>query len=125
MRIFKQEDLEFICNLAFNMYKIPVYYFNNNGDLVYEVAPNFRHNPLYPSNSAIIAELFSGIGLHHFPVLKETAYLEKFFSISIHSNDQSSGNIIVGPVINFRMTEDTINGTLRDLQIRGRKEEMV
>ncbi|MEH7549799.1 MULTISPECIES: helix-turn-helix domain-containing protein [Bacillaceae] len=125
MHIFKQEDIEYICKLAFNMYKIPVYFYNNRGDLVYDTAPNSLHNPLYPSNSAIIAELFSGTGLHDFPVLKETKYLEKFFSISIYSNHQFSGNIIVGPFINFRMTEETINGTLRDLQISINKEEMV
>ena len=125
MHIFKQEDIEYICKLAFNMYKIPVYFYNNRGDLVFDTAPNSLHNPLYPSNSAIIAELFSGTGLHDFPVLKETKYLEKFFSISIHSNHQFSGNIIVGPVINFRMTEETINGTLRDMQISINKEEMV
>ncbi|MEH7414535.1 helix-turn-helix domain-containing protein [Neobacillus drentensis] len=125
MDIFKQEDIEYICKLAFNMYKIPVYFFNNHGDLIYDTAPNSLHNPLYSSKIAIIAELFSGTGLPNFPIFKETEHLEKFFSISIHSNQQFSGNIIIGPVINFRMTEETINGTLRDLQIKINKEEMI
>ena len=124
MPIFKQEELNYICTLAFNMYQIPVYFYNHRGELVYDTAPHSLYNPLYPSNSAIISELFSGMGLHNFPVLKETKYLEKFFSISIHSNDQFCGNIIVGPVLNFRMTEETINGTIRDLQIKVNKEEM-
>ncbi|MED4227540.1 helix-turn-helix domain-containing protein [Neobacillus cucumis] len=125
MNILKQEDLEYICNLAFNMYKIPVYFFNNRGELVFDVAPNFLHNPLYPSNQVIIAQLFSGTSLSHFPVLKETVHLEKFFSISIQSNHQFCGNIVVGPVINFRMTEETINGMFRDLDIKVKKEDMV
>ncbi|WP_342043302.1 hypothetical protein [Bacillus sp. OTU2372] len=125
MHILKQEEINYICTLAFNMYKIPVYFYNHHGELVYDAAPNSLYNPLYPSNSAIIAELFSGTGLHNFPVLKETKYLEKFFSISVHSNHQLNGNIIVGPVLNFRMTEETINGTLRDMQIKVNKEEMI
>ncbi|MEH7120589.1 helix-turn-helix domain-containing protein [Neobacillus vireti] len=125
MHILKQEEINYICTLAFNMYKIPVYFYNHLGELVYDTAPNSLYNPLYPSNSEIIAQLFSGTGLHNFPVLKETKYLEKFFSISIQSNHQFSGNIIVGPVLNFKMTEETINGTLRDLQIKVNKEAMI
>src|SRR5689334_9372068 len=100
------------------MYKIQVYLFNNRGELVLDVAPNFLHNPLYPSNEVIIAQLFSGTGLSHFPVLKETVHLEKFSSISIQSNHQFCGTIVVGPIINFRMTEDTINGMFRDQDIK-------
>ena len=125
VHILKQEEINYICTLAFNMYKIPVYFYNHRGELVYDAAPISLYNPLYPSNSAIIAELFSGTGPHNYPILKETKYLEKFFSISVHSNHQFSGNIIVGPVLNFRMTEETINGTLRDLQIKVNKEEMI
>jgi AraC-like DNA-binding protein len=119
------EDLEHICRLVFNLYKIPVYFFDNNGNLGYEVSTNFSHNPLYPSNEDIIAQLFSGTYLHPFPILKETVHLEKFFSVNIYSNNQFNGTIVVGPIMNFRMTEETINGIFKDLHIKGSKEEMV
>ncbi|MEK4440359.1 AraC family transcriptional regulator [Niallia sp. FSL K6-0077] len=59
------------------------------------------------------------------PILKETAFLEKYVSLSIYSNNRFEGNIIVGPVINFRMTDETITSSLRDMDIRVAKEEML
>ncbi|MGM7721458.1 helix-turn-helix domain-containing protein [Metabacillus sp. Hm71] len=119
------EDLEYICKLAYNLYKIPVYFFNSTGNLEYEISTNFTHNPLYPSNEDIIVQLFSGTSLHPFPIIKESAHLEKYFSINLYSNNQFNGTIVIGPIMNFRMTEETINGIFKDLNIKVSKEEMV
>ncbi|MEN1986169.1 helix-turn-helix domain-containing protein [Paenibacillus hubeiensis] len=124
MHNFQQENIEFICNLAHNIYKIPIYYFDSENTLTYEAALDFRHNPLYTSNPAIITELFTEMGSQHFPVIRETLYHEKFFAINVHFNQECKGRIVVGPVINFRMTEETIKITLRDLVTRGNKEEI-
>jgi AraC-like DNA-binding protein len=119
------EGLQYICRLVFNLHKIPIFLFDKKGNLVYEILTDFSRNPLYPSNEAIIVQLFSGTTTYGFPILKESKYLEKYFSISIYSNDQFIGTIAVGPVMNFRMTEETINGLFRDHNIIVTKEEMV
>ncbi|MBD1382970.1 helix-turn-helix domain-containing protein [Metabacillus arenae] len=118
-------DLEYICKLAFNLYKIPIYFFDNKGNLKHKISTNFTSNPLFSSNEDIIVQLFSGTNLYHFPILKESAYLEKYFSINLYSNNQFNGTIVVGPIMNFRMTEETINGIFKDLKIKVSKEEMV
>ncbi|MNW41482.1 Arabinose operon regulatory protein [compost metagenome] len=124
MHNFQQESIEFICNLAHNIYKIPIYYFNSENKLAYEVSPDFQCNPVYTSNSALIAELFTEMDSQLFPVIRETLYHEKFFAINIHSNQKCKGRIVVGPVTNFRLTEESIKITLRDLLTSGNKEEI-
>lgn len=119
------QDVPYICKLVFNLYKIPVFFFDKKGNLVYEVAPDFFHNPLYFSIESVLVDLFSGTDHLHFPIFKESSYLEKFFSISICSKNKFYGNIVVGPINNFKVTEETINGVFRDLDIKGNKEEII
>ncbi|MEK4746233.1 hypothetical protein NST77_01645 [Niallia sp. FSL W8-0177] len=61
MQSIKQiTDLEYICHLAYSMFKIPTYFFNSVGELIHKaVDSNFHHNPIYQSNTDIIIELFS------------------------------------------------------------------
>ncbi len=119
------EDIEYICKVMFNSFKIPVYYFDKNENLLYEASSNLLNNPVYPLNKDDIIQLFSETKQHLFPVHMDSIYLEKFFSINIYLKDQFNGSIIVGPVINFKMTEGTINGIYKDLYLKVRKEEMV
>lgn len=127
MQSIKQiTDLEYICHLAYSMFKIPTYFFSSEGELIYKAADsNFHHNPIYQSNMDVIIELFSKTEKQKvIPILKETAFLEKYVSLSIYSNNHYKGNIIVGPVINFRMTDETITSSLKDMDIRVAKEVM-
>jgi len=119
------EELEYICKLVFNLYKIPVYLFDQKEKLIYEESLGTPFNPVYPPNKALLNQLFSETKHYQFPILKETVYLEKFFSINLFANNQFNGNIIVGPILNFKMTTETIDGIFRDLDINVSKEDMV
>ena len=38
MSFSKLEDLYYICKLVFDVHKTPIYFLNNNGDLVFEIS---------------------------------------------------------------------------------------
>lgn len=125
MNFSKLEDLNYICKLVFDMHKIPIFFIDNKGELIFELSRNFQHNPLYPSKEKVFRQLFKEENFYRFPVLRETSYLENFFSIHLHSNDQLNGNIIVGPVLYSRLSEVSIKGIINDLHLKVNKDEMV
>ncbi|QWH01419.1 helix-turn-helix domain-containing protein [Bacillus mycoides] len=125
MSFSKLEDLYYICKLVFDVHKTPVYFLNNNGDLVFEISSNIQHNPMYSSKEAILNEIFKEQPPFTFPSLEETAFLENFFAINLRLNDRISGNIIVGPVLYSRLSETSIKGIVNDLQLKIDKEEMI
>ncbi|PEE40775.1 helix-turn-helix domain-containing protein [Bacillus pseudomycoides] len=125
MNFSKLEDLDYICKLVFDMHKIPIFFIDNKGDLVFEHSHNFQHSPLYTSKEEIFRQLFREENFYRFPVLRETSCLENFFSINLRSNDQLSGNIIVGPVLYSRLSEVSIKGIINDLHLKINKDEMV
>lgn len=117
-----EEDLEYICKLIFDSYKIPISFINHKKDLEFELSHINQDNPLHPSKGEFLGQLFFEDAPCQFPVLKTTVYLENFFSISIHSGEQFRGNIIVGPVLHSRLSEESIKGILNDLQIKNNDE---
>lgn len=125
MNFSKLEDLNYICKLVFDMHKIPIFFIDNKGELIFELSRNFQHNPLYPSKEKVFRQLFKEENFCRFPVLRETSCLENFFSIHLHSNDQLNGNIIVGPVLYSRLSEVSIKGIINDLHLKVNKDEMV
>jgi YesN/AraC family two-component response regulator len=99
---------------------------DNNGDLVFEISHNFQQNPLFSSKEDIFGQLFTDNDRLNFPAFRETIYLENYFSIGIWSNNQFNGKIIVGPVLYFRLPEESIKGIMNDFfQIKINKDEMV
>ncbi|WP_342556136.1 helix-turn-helix domain-containing protein [Paenibacillus sp. FSL R7-0652] len=119
------ENIEYICNMTHHLYNVPVYYVDNQYKLTYQVTPvNFPRNPLFPSEYEIMTDLFSNMEIQQFPVLRETIYLEKYFAIRICADHQWNGSIIVGPIINFRMTEEIIRVTLSDLFTQADNKEL-
>ncbi|ENQ3106725.1 YSIRK-targeted surface antigen transcriptional regulator [Bacillus sp. 491mf] len=125
MNVSKLEDLNYICKLIFDMHKIPIFFIDNKGDLVFELSRNFQHNPLYSSKEEVFRQLFREENFYRFPVLRETSCLENFFSIHLRSDDQFIGNIIVGPVLYSRLSEVSIKGIINDLHLKINKDEMV
>ncbi|WIY59474.1 helix-turn-helix domain-containing protein [Bacillus arachidis] len=125
MNFSKLEDLYYICKLVFDMYKIPIFFLDKKGDVAFELSRNFQHNPLYTSKEEIFRQLFKEENFYRFPVLRETSCLENYFSINLRSNDQLSGNIIVGPVLYSRLSEVSIKGIINDLHLKINKDEMV
>lgn len=119
------EELEYVCKLVFDMYKIPIFFIDHKGNLVYELSHNFQHNPLYSSKEEIFSQLFWEDKPYHFPVLRETSGIENFISINLRSFDQFYGNIIVGPVLYSMLSEVSIKGIINDLHIKINYDEMV
>jgi YesN/AraC family two-component response regulator len=119
------EKVDYICKLVFDMYKIPIFFIDNKGELVFELSHNHQHNPLYSSNNQILGQLFPEVDSYYFPAIRETVYLENYFSINLRTNEQFKGNLIVGPILYSKLSGESIKGIINDLQIKMNKDEMV
>jgi len=117
-------DLEYATGLFFEIYKVPVRIFGRDGLLNREMPAKAAANPANPLSHSELGELFADTRSYRFPVLKQTAYLEKYFSVNLFDGDEYDGQVIVGPVLNFKMTAETIGSLYRDLDIRASKDDM-
>lgn len=118
------EHTEYAAELFFETHKVPVYVFDRDGNLKRERSSAVSPNPASPLLPAELSEWFADARLYRFPILKQTVYLEKYFSVNLFAEGEYAGNLIVGPVLNFKMNAATINSLFRDLDIRASKEEM-
>lgn len=118
------KDLEYAIGLFFEIYKVPVRLFGRDGRLNRELSVNAAPNPANPLSHAELSEWFADTRAYRFPVLKQTAYLEKYFSVNLFDGDEYAGQVIVGPALNFKMTAETIGSLCRDLDIRASQNDM-
>jgi YSIRK-targeted surface antigen transcriptional regulator len=109
------ENIEYVCKLLFTTYKIPIYFVNTHGILVFEFTVGNQPNPFYSSKMDILEQLMAEDC--PFPLFRSTTNLENFFSISV-----PDGKILAGPVLYSKLPIDTINGLINDLQHHINKE---
>ncbi|WP_078549547.1 helix-turn-helix domain-containing protein [Litchfieldia alkalitelluris] len=120
------EDLEYICNLTFNMYKIPIHLLDKEGNVIFEPPLTSYWHPLPSINKeGILEQLFSENHTFQIPIFSGVAYFEHFFSINILSKGQFYGKVIVGPILFTRVPEESMFGVINDLDLKVRKEEMI
>jgi AraC-like DNA-binding protein len=124
MKLHSQENLEYICDLSFNIFKIPVYLVDKHGKLIFEPSINNSNPHPFYSKEAILQQLFSENDTLPKPIFSEVAYFENFFSINIVYGDQSNGKMIVGPVLFTKVLEESIIGVINDLGLKISPEEM-
>lgn len=122
------ENMEYAAELFFRTHKVPVHVFDREGNPKRETFSADLLNPAHPLPAPLLNEWFAETKIYRFPVLKQTTYLEKYFSINVFAGDgpeeQFEGNLVVGPVLNFKMNAETIDSLFRDLRIAASKEDM-
>ncbi|MBM7570570.1 helix-turn-helix domain-containing protein [Aquibacillus albus] len=120
------EHLNYICKIISQSYDLPVFLLDKNGKLQFEAASNFVENPLLQSKEELLNQLFNPNDSGEFPIIRITSYLENFISIALKDRAGFSGSILVGPIIDSRLTEEMLEALMRDLNIsRDKKEEIV
>jgi YSIRK-targeted surface antigen transcriptional regulator len=114
-------ELDYICRLLFNTYKIPISFLDQNGNLVFEHVLNEQPHPLFPSRMDLLRQLSAEDDYYPFPIFKSTTNLENYFLIQIPLH----GSILAGPVLYSKLPEGSIDGLIHDLHIRVNKVEMI
>ncbi|PFD97851.1 AraC family transcriptional regulator [Bacillus cereus] len=116
-------DLEYICNLIFNLYELSVLFIDSKKKLKLEFSTNSLSHPLYSRKEELLNQFFSDHAPHQFPIFQTTTSLENFFSINLYTDKGFSGVIIVGPFLYFELTDKSIHGILNDFNIyKGRNK---
>lgn len=111
------EDIEYICGLISEILKIPVYFLDKNGGILFEHTYGYIHNPLYSNKKELLSQLIHHDHADNFPILTTTKYLENFFSIQVRKENIYLGTIIVGPSITSEINEETINALITDYKV--------
>ncbi|WP_088104798.1 helix-turn-helix domain-containing protein [Halalkalibacter urbisdiaboli] len=108
------KDISYLVSETFDL---PIFFISPNGEVMYERLRNRTLNPLYENHKK---NLFNPLGFdasiqHEFPIIKKSAFLEKFILISVLNNHQSFiGTLIIGPTMTNTLSEDRITGILND-----------
>ncbi len=112
----KIEKIKNKCNLVADTFHLPVFFIAPNGKVLYENLKNHTLNPLYENQKE---KFFNPLNFDasiefEFPVIKKSAFAEKYILISLISNNVFEGTVIIGPTLSFQLTEERISGIIND-----------
>jgi YesN/AraC family two-component response regulator len=116
-----RDNLEYICKLMYEAYRIPIFYLNKSGKVIYEFSSNFKLNPMYSSKSNLLSQLFHS-NPYNFPIIRSTSYLEDFISISVFDESGVNGTVILGPFVSSEPTEGMVRRLITDMKIKKDKQ---
>lgn len=120
-----QGQLEYISEIFSQSYDLPVFLLNKEGELRFESASTFLLNPLLRSRAEMLTQLFNPLDSHEFPIIRITRYLENFISIALRDSQAYHGAMIIGPILDSRLTEEMVEALILDLKIPNDKKEEV
>ncbi|MBU6135433.1 helix-turn-helix domain-containing protein [Clostridium tertium] len=111
------DDIEYICDKTFGMLKIPIFFFNSSGIILFKFSYKDSNNPLY-SNTEQLLNDFLSINDENTPInIKSTMYHENYFIIKVITSDNISGTLLVGPTISSEIDEKSINSIIKKFDI--------
>ena len=109
MDILIKQNLEHIFQLVYDNFNIPLFILDKNSNRVCTIGKPSK-SPLFDSVEHFINRLIKPNDQRNVPVIHITNYLETFILIHLSSNEV----VIIGPFTNFQMTENSVNGLMRD-----------
>ncbi|MFB5676468.1 helix-turn-helix transcriptional regulator [Paenibacillus terreus] len=112
-------EADYICRLIYDAYQIPVCYLDPSGQLAAAQPEPARIpvNPLHASLRDALDGLLEPDEPRDFPILKATAYLERYVTVRHDAADGESGCFLLGPVLFYRMNEQSVTGLMADCGI--------
>lgn len=114
---FSLDDIKYVCKKTFGMLKIPIFFFNSSGVILFEFSYKYGINPLYNNNEQILND-FLTINDENNPInIKSTIYYENYFIIKVITSDNISGTLLVGPTIPSEIDEKSINSLMKKFDI--------
>ncbi|MDF2988010.1 MAG: helix-turn-helix protein [Eubacterium sp.] len=124
MNINSLSDIDFICRLSFNTLKIPFYYMDKNGALLFSYCFPSVVNPLRPDTERFLKDMGKSPAKEDLPLIITTEYMENFFAINIANNGEKLGTLISGPVIQSEISGVFIDSIVAEnkLPLRTKRE---
>ncbi|MBK1809969.1 helix-turn-helix domain-containing protein [Clostridium sp. YIM B02505] len=112
------DDIRYICRKIFGISNIPIYFFDVNGEVLFEYSYEHSQNPLYTDKHQIFSELINICNSDKFFGLKTTKYLENFFCSKIIINDVFTGTVLIGPTLSSEIDEKSISNLIKEFDIQ-------
>lgn len=111
------DDIEYICNKTFGMLKIPIFFFNSSGIILFKFSYKDSNNPLYSNTEQLLNDFLSINDENTSINIKSTMYHENYFIIKVITSDNISGTLLVGPTISSEIDEKSINSIIKKFDI--------
>ncbi|MEC0038655.1 AraC family transcriptional regulator [Bacillus cereus] len=108
---------EYICNLLYQTFDIPVHFLDKNKNILYEYTSNDSSNPFYSSKEEHLNDLYFDNDPCNFPIIRKNKCLENFILIHLKSKKNIEGTFIIGPSLYFQPFEKKINRIINDRHI--------
>lgn len=105
-----------ICNLISKTFDLRVFYIDPKGKVIHESSNNQLLNPLYENQKQnLFTQLnFYASKQYDFPLIKKSAFSEKYVLISIFDKSSFLGTVLIGPSVSYPLSEDRVNGIIND-----------
>jgi YSIRK-targeted surface antigen transcriptional regulator len=114
------DDIRYICNNIFGILRIPVYFINDNEEVIFEFSYEYSQNPLH-QNQPDLFSLYVKDQLKTTPVVvNSTTFFETFIFIGVRDNNKLIGTIVIGPCLSSEIDEKSIDELIRNLNIQAK-----
>ncbi|MFS0779552.1 helix-turn-helix domain-containing protein [Neobacillus sp. 3P2-tot-E-2] len=118
------DDLEYITKLFFELFNIPLFIFDHQGTLLFQVPNQNIESPFYTQKNSWLYEVHSEKKQPDMPAFFQSPYLENYFSISLPTNGLRDGFLIAGPVLNMKLSDEAIISMENDFYQMAKRQEI-
>ncbi len=124
MNINSLSDIDFVCRLSFNTLKIPFYFIDKNGALLFSHCFPSDINPLRSDTEKLVKDMAASPVEVDLPLIITTEFVENFFAISIVNCNEKLGTLVSGPVIQSEISGAFIDSIVAEnkLPLRTKRE---
>ena len=112
MAIVMKQNLEYISQLVYDTYNIPLFIFNKKSQRTRTIGECLK-SPIFDSVELFLNRLIQPGDQQNVPLIRITNYLETFIILHVSSDEA----VIIGPFTTFQMTENSVNGIVHDYHI--------
>ncbi|MBS4202077.1 helix-turn-helix domain-containing protein [Bacillus sp. FJAT-49732] len=111
----KLEEIEYFCKLLFESVGVPIYFINEEVEVVLQFASNIKKHPLYEDPIRRL-EIFST--KEESCIITSSPLAENYFHLKM-----DTGAILLGPTLEKSISFEMINGIMNDFQIQFHKKQ--
>lgn len=119
------DELNYICKLNHDIFKVPICFINDRGEILLNHSES-NHLDSINSFKESFMDQFQLIEKNNFsPVIWDSEYFINFSSIHVHSNNNYTGSIVIGPILYSAISDESREGFFNDLTIDMARETFV
>ncbi|MFC0469304.1 helix-turn-helix domain-containing protein [Halalkalibacter kiskunsagensis] len=111
-------EVEYFCKLISETFKIPVTYYTQNDEHLFEFGQTAHFNPFASSKTAQLELLSSNQSvISDKPVLTTSFHIENYLSFIVDLSEERMGTMMIGPSLYQDVQDDIIKGIKNDFQL--------